>query len=240
MFAVITFAQSFHWLEQARVASVARAMLDPSGAVVHVGATTHGRSGQRPTRGDRVTSCARISVRSAAPVPACFPTAHERRGSGVRGRGASPALRASTSLPVRCSSGAMDDVVRVRFLHVVSGAASLWPNDAATSRADLRSILRRASPGRPLPRARRRHRYPGLAGAKSGAAARRARSEPRSHLFAASSESSGTITVSGSSSPSVPIAASMPALCRSSWSSSASAGVTRHHHFAPSSPLPAG
>lgn len=35
-FRVITFAQSFHWMDRARVASVARTMLDAPGAVVHV------------------------------------------------------------------------------------------------------------------------------------------------------------------------------------------------------------
>lgn len=35
-FRVITFAQSFHWMDRARVAAAARAMLDPGGAVVHV------------------------------------------------------------------------------------------------------------------------------------------------------------------------------------------------------------
>lgn len=38
---VVTFAQSFHWLDRPRVAAVARGMLEPGGALVHVGATTH-------------------------------------------------------------------------------------------------------------------------------------------------------------------------------------------------------
>ena len=37
----VTFAQSFHWMERARVAAVVRAMIAVDGAVVHVGATTH-------------------------------------------------------------------------------------------------------------------------------------------------------------------------------------------------------
>jgi hypothetical protein len=40
-FRVVTFAQSFHWLEQDRVAVAVRDMLEGSGRVVHVGATTH-------------------------------------------------------------------------------------------------------------------------------------------------------------------------------------------------------
>jgi SAM-dependent methyltransferase len=38
---LVTFAQSFHWMDRPRVAAAVRGMLRPSGAVVHVGATTH-------------------------------------------------------------------------------------------------------------------------------------------------------------------------------------------------------
>lgn len=38
---VVTFAQSFHWMDRNRVTAVVRHMLAEGGAVVHVGATTH-------------------------------------------------------------------------------------------------------------------------------------------------------------------------------------------------------
>jgi len=38
---VVTFAQSFHWMDRLPVAVAARALLEPGGAVVHVHATTH-------------------------------------------------------------------------------------------------------------------------------------------------------------------------------------------------------
>lgn len=38
---VVTFAQSFHWMDRRRVAATVRAMLKPGGAAVHVHATTH-------------------------------------------------------------------------------------------------------------------------------------------------------------------------------------------------------
>lgn len=38
---VVTFAQSFHWMDRPRVAAAVRSMLVPGGALVHVGATTH-------------------------------------------------------------------------------------------------------------------------------------------------------------------------------------------------------
>jgi SAM-dependent methyltransferase len=40
-FRVITFAQSFHWMDQPAVAARVRDMLEPGGAWVHVWATTH-------------------------------------------------------------------------------------------------------------------------------------------------------------------------------------------------------
>jgi len=41
MFRMVTFAQSFHWMDQALVADRVRGMLVPGGAWVHIGATTH-------------------------------------------------------------------------------------------------------------------------------------------------------------------------------------------------------
>jgi SAM-dependent methyltransferase len=40
-FRLVTFAQSFHWMDQVPVATRVRSMLEPGGACVHVGATTH-------------------------------------------------------------------------------------------------------------------------------------------------------------------------------------------------------
>jgi SAM-dependent methyltransferase len=40
-FDLVTFAQSFHWLDRAAVAHAVRGMLEPGGMCVHVGATTH-------------------------------------------------------------------------------------------------------------------------------------------------------------------------------------------------------
>ena len=47
-FDVVTFAQSFHWLEQERVALVVHHMLRPGGAFASVGATTHRGEGEVP------------------------------------------------------------------------------------------------------------------------------------------------------------------------------------------------
>ena len=47
-FRVVTFAQSFHWMQRERVAATVREMLEPGGAWVHVHATTHRWLRRRP------------------------------------------------------------------------------------------------------------------------------------------------------------------------------------------------
>jgi hypothetical protein len=48
MFDVIAIAQAFHWFETVEVARTLRDMLEPDGALVHVGATTHEGDGNVP------------------------------------------------------------------------------------------------------------------------------------------------------------------------------------------------
>lgn len=47
-FRVVTLAQSFHWFETEDVARTLRGVLEPNGALVHVGATTHEGDGNVP------------------------------------------------------------------------------------------------------------------------------------------------------------------------------------------------
>lgn len=48
-FRVVTFAQSFHWMDQPAVARAVRDMIEPGGAWVHVGTDTHrGTAGDEP------------------------------------------------------------------------------------------------------------------------------------------------------------------------------------------------
>jgi SAM-dependent methyltransferase len=59
VFRVVTFAQSFHWMDRALVARNVRAMIEPGGAWVHVGATTHqGVEGADPLPRPRVPHAA--------------------------------------------------------------------------------------------------------------------------------------------------------------------------------------
>jgi hypothetical protein len=54
IFRVVTFAQSFHWMEREKVAQLVRGMLSADGAWVHVSATTH-----RGVAGDDPLPCPR-------------------------------------------------------------------------------------------------------------------------------------------------------------------------------------
>lgn len=47
-FRVVTLAQAFHWMDQPSVARILFGMLEPGGALVHVGATTHEGDGDVP------------------------------------------------------------------------------------------------------------------------------------------------------------------------------------------------
>ena len=48
VFRAVTLAQSFHWMDQPSVARALCGMLEPGGALVHVGATTHEGEGDVP------------------------------------------------------------------------------------------------------------------------------------------------------------------------------------------------
>ncbi|MGH3603146.1 MAG: class I SAM-dependent methyltransferase [Pseudonocardiaceae bacterium] len=80
---VVTFAQSFHWMDRSRVAAAVRGLLVPGGALVHVHATTHqvltptpnSRTRSHPGR-PSPGSCSATSVQSAAPDRACCRPEH--------------------------------------------------------------------------------------------------------------------------------------------------------------------
>jgi SAM-dependent methyltransferase len=144
-FDLVTFAQSFHWMDQRAVAAAVRAMLSPGGALVLVGATTH--------RGDD----------SDDPLPHPRPP-HERIAELVRsylgdpGRAGRPwtddVMRdAGFADQVRIEVGAggvvtrtADEVVAAIF-SLSSATPHLLGDDRARFEADLRELLHGTSPG---------------------------------------------------------------------------------------------
>ncbi|MBP2478585.1 SAM-dependent methyltransferase [Crossiella equi] len=86
-FDVVTFAQSFHWLDRPAVASTVRDMLTPDGVCVHVGASTH--------RGD--------------PVPGLPQPPHDRIGVLVRAH-LGPLRRAGQGVLLRGTASGEEEV----------------------------------------------------------------------------------------------------------------------------------
>ncbi len=105
---LVTFAQSFHWMDRPRVAAIARGMLTPGGAVVHVGATTHEGIDDpdqqlphpRPPRRD----IARLVQRYLGP--------HRRAGRGVLASEASGGNRTPSPPGASYNQQREDDIFR--------------------------------------------------------------------------------------------------------------------------------
>ncbi|MGI5226579.1 class I SAM-dependent methyltransferase [Actinoallomurus sp. CA-142502] len=152
-FRVVTFAQSFHWMDQALVARRVRDLLDPAGAWVHVQATTHrGVPGEDPLPHprppwDRIDE---LVARYLGPV--------RRAGRGVLPTGTRAGeeeimRRAGFTGPARIEVGGgrvvergVDDIVSAVFS--LSGSTPhLFAAELPAFEADLRRLLTRASDG---------------------------------------------------------------------------------------------
>jgi SAM-dependent methyltransferase len=75
---VVTFAQSFHWMDRPSVSAVVRDMLVPGGSLVHVGATTH-----EGTDSDRELPLPQPPRQSIARLIRRYLGAQRRAGQGV-------------------------------------------------------------------------------------------------------------------------------------------------------------
>jgi hypothetical protein len=143
-FRVVTFAQSFHWMDQRRVASVVHGMVEPRGAVVHLGATTHQGEGTVPRE-----EIAELVASYLGPV--------RRAGQGTLPEGTArwedDALRdAGFEGPRSVDVGggelferSEDDVVASVY-SLSSAAPHLFGDRLDEFEAELRALLRRASP----------------------------------------------------------------------------------------------
>ena len=150
-FRLVTFAQSFHWMDQSLVADRVPGMLTPDGAWVHVGATTHrGVEGAdqlphpRPPWADIDTLVARY----LGPV--------RRAGQGVLPTGTRPGeeevMRTAGYIgPTRIVVGgdeveerSVDDLVASVF-SLSSSTPHLFGPDLAAFEADLRDLLTNAA-----------------------------------------------------------------------------------------------
>lgn len=150
-FRLVTFAQSFHWMDQALVADRVRGMLAPDGAWVHVGATTHrGVEGadQLPHPRPPWADIDMLVVRYLGPV--------RRAGQGVLPTGTRPGeeevMRAAGYRgPTRIIVGgdeveerSVDDLVASVF-SLSSSTPHLFGPDLAAFETDLRDLLTNAA-----------------------------------------------------------------------------------------------
>jgi SAM-dependent methyltransferase len=151
-FRLIMFAQSFHWMDQPRVAQAAREMLEPGGALAHVGATTHeGVEGDdrlphpRPPRAriNELVASYLGPVRRAGRslMPDGPPSGEDEvlRGAGFRG-------------PERVEVGGgqivsrTEDEVVASVFSLSSAAPHLFGDRVGAFEQELRELLRQASP----------------------------------------------------------------------------------------------
>jgi SAM-dependent methyltransferase len=151
-FALVTFAQSFHWFEQAAVASVLRGMLEPGGACVHLQATTHrgdesddALEHPRPPH-EQIDVLVRSylgPVRRAGRGERVVRTAEDEENALRRAGFTGPTrIELDTARVVTRSA---DEIVAATFS--LSGSTPhLFGADVARFKADLRALLEDASP----------------------------------------------------------------------------------------------
>ncbi|WP_030154835.1 class I SAM-dependent methyltransferase [Glycomyces sp. NRRL B-16210] len=152
LFRAAVFAQSFHWMDQDLVARRVRDMLEPGGAWVHVGATTHrgeagGEALPRPAPPwDRIEA---LVARYLGPVRRA---GQGRLPNGTRGGEEAVMRRAGYTGPVRIRVGGGEVVERdenaivAAVFSLSSAAPHLFGDERGAFEADLRRLLREASP----------------------------------------------------------------------------------------------
>jgi SAM-dependent methyltransferase len=151
-FRVVTFAQSFHWMDQLLVAGRVRDMLDPGGAWVHVQASTH-----RGAPGDDPLPYPRPPWERVDDLVTGYlgPVRRAGRGSlptGTRGGEEEIMRRAGFTGPTRIdvdggpvADRSADEIVAAVFSQS-NAAPHLFAERLAAFEADLRDLLANASP----------------------------------------------------------------------------------------------
>jgi SAM-dependent methyltransferase len=155
IFDVVTFAQSFHWMDRARVARTARSMLNPGGAVVQVdiGLAIVDRS---DTANDRELRHPSPPDEAIADLRRKYLGPHKRAGQGFRNTspsGEDEVFQGAGFLPPqvvivpdgRVITRSVDDLVSNAFSSSAS-APHLFGDDVSSFEADLRELLAEASP----------------------------------------------------------------------------------------------
>jgi SAM-dependent methyltransferase len=151
-FRLITFAQSFHWVDQPRVARAARSMLEPDGALALVHATTHeGLAGDDPLPRPRPPRqrIGELVARYLGPVrragrsviPDGPPSGEDAilRRAGFRGPD-------RVEVGGGAIAGRSEDEVVASVFSLSSAAPHLFGERMGAFEQELRGLLRQASP----------------------------------------------------------------------------------------------
>jgi SAM-dependent methyltransferase len=147
-FRLVTFAQSFHWLDRPKVAAAVRGMLADGGACAHVHATTHQGEAALPHPAPPHDAIAALVRDYLGPVRRA---GRGRLPDGTAG-GESAIYRAAGfsgprrfTVPGRVVTRPAGDVVAGVF-SLSSSAPHLFGDRLGAFESDLRRLLRRASP----------------------------------------------------------------------------------------------
>ncbi|MFY1633150.1 class I SAM-dependent methyltransferase [Solwaraspora sp. WMMB335] len=137
---VITFAQSFHWMDRPRVAAAARRLLALGGALVHVSATTHRgiASGEQDPPWDAITDLVETYLGPKRAVPGDSPGNEDEiyRAAGFDGP-------RDVELPSRIVHRSADDIVASVY-SLSSSTPRLFGDRLPAFDRELRTLLRDA------------------------------------------------------------------------------------------------
>jgi hypothetical protein len=151
-FRLVTFAQSFHWMDRPRVARVVRGMLDDGGVCAHVHASTH-----QGVESDVELPHPRPPHSSIAELVRAYLGPVRRAGRSRLPQGTASGedeiYRAAgftgprrIEVPGRVVTRGPDDIVAAVF-SLSSSAPHLFGDHRAEFEIELRRLLHRASPG---------------------------------------------------------------------------------------------
>jgi SAM-dependent methyltransferase len=152
-FTVITFAQSFHWMDRPKVAAAVRRMIDPRGAVIQI---DPGRDGVPDGAGGTPGSHPAVPLQAIDGLRRQYLGSDRRAGRGFRNTspsGEDAIFQASGFLPeqrvpvpdLRVLERTTDDIVAWVF-SASSTAPHLFGDSAHEFEGDLRALLAAASP----------------------------------------------------------------------------------------------
>jgi hypothetical protein len=137
---VITFAQSFHWMDRPLVAAAARRILAPGGALVHVSAMTHRgvATGEQDPPWDAITALIETYLGPKQPVPADSPGNEDEiyRTAGFDGP-------RTVELPGRIAHRPAADIAAAVY-SLSSSTPHLFGDRLSAFDRDLRALLREA------------------------------------------------------------------------------------------------